>query len=78
MRYDGRRLATSSPKRMQRAIRRQIDRRGVGTKAQQALKLRQEAMKTERRAVSREERDAEKRRLFEQKQQKRKEKHRGR
>ena len=51
---------------------------GIGTKSQQALKLQQEQLKTERKTVSREQREAEKQRQFELKQQKRKEKHRGR
>lgn len=51
---------------------------GIGTKSQQALKLQQEQLKTERKIVSREQRGAEKQRQFELKQQKRKEKHRGR
>ena len=51
---------------------------GVGTKSQQALKLQQEQLKTERKIVNREQREAEKQRLFELKQKKRKEKHRGR
>ena len=46
--------------------------------SQQALKLQQEQLKTERKAVSREQREAEKQLQFELKQQKRKEKHRGR
>ena len=50
----------------------------IGTKAQQALKLQQEQWKTERKTVSREQREAEKQRQFELKQQKKKEKHRGR
>lgn len=46
--------------------------------SQQALKLQQEQLKTERKTVSRERREAEKVRKFELKQQKKKEKHRGR
>ena len=67
-----------NPKRVQREVRRQVQNTGVGTKAQQALKLQQEQLKTERRTVSREQREAEKERQFELKQQKKKEKHRGR
>ena len=50
---------------------------GIGTKSQQALQMQREEMKTERRQKSREQREAEKQRLFDLKQQKRKEKHRG-
>ena len=67
-----------NPKRIQREVHRQIQSTGIGTKSQQALKLQQEQLKTERRTVSREQREAEKERQFELKQQKRKEKHRGR
>ena len=67
-----------NPKRVQREVRKQIQNTGIGTKSQQALKLQQEQLKTERKIVSREQREAERQRQFELKQQKRKEKHRGR
>ncbi|WP_075717800.1 YjdF family protein [Roseburia sp. 499] len=67
-----------NPKRVHRQVRKQMQENGIGTKSQQALKLQQEQMKTERRSVSREQREAEKLRKFELKQQKKKEKHRGR
>ena len=67
-----------NPKRIQRQVRRELQDTGMGTKSQQALKLQQEQMKTDRRAVSREKKEAEARRQFELKQQKKKEKHRGR
>ena len=70
--------AGCNPKRIQREVRKQIQNTGIGTKSQQALKLQQEQLKTERKTVSREQREAEKQRQFELKQQKRKEKHRGR
>lgn len=66
-----------NPKRMQREINKQLDNTGIGTKAQQALKLQQEQGKLERKERSREQRDAEKERQFELRQEKRKEKHRG-
>lgn len=72
------RKASRSPKRIQREVHRQVQNTGIGTKSQQALKLQQEQLKTERRRVNREQREAEKQRQFELKQQKRKEKHRGR
>lgn len=72
------REAARNPKRVQREVRRQVQNTGIGTKAQQALKLQQEQWKTERKTVSREQREAEKQRQFELKQQKKKEKHRGR
>ena len=67
-----------NPKRMQREVRKQVKNIGIGTKSQQALKLQQEQLKTERKTVSREQREAEKGRKFKIKQQKKKEKHRGR
>ena len=70
--------AARNPKRMRRDVRKQMQNTGTGTKAQQALKLQQEQLKTHRKAVTREQREAEKQRQFELKQQKRKEKHRGR
>ena len=70
--------AARNPKRVQREVRKQVENVGIGTRSQQVLKLQQEQLKTERKAVSREQREAEKERQFELKQQKRKEKHRGR
>lgn len=70
--------ACCNPKRMQREVHRQVQNTGIGTKSQQALKLQQEQLKAERKTVSREQREAEKQRQFELKQQKKKEKHRGR
>lgn len=61
-----------NPKRIKREVRKQIQNTGIGTK------LQQEQLKTERKTVSREQREAQKQRQFELKQQKRKEKHRGR
>ena len=66
-----------NPKRMQREARKQTLSSGIGTKSQQALQLQREQFKTERRSVSREQKLAEAERLFELKQQKKKEKHRG-
>lgn len=67
-----------SPKRILREVHRQVQDTGLGTKAQQALKLQQEQTKTERKSVSRERLEAERQRKFELKQQKKKQKHRGR
>lgn len=67
-----------NPKRMQRDVKKQLQNIGIGTKSQQALKLQQEQNKQERKVRSREQKLAEAERMFELKQQKRKEKHRGR
>lgn len=67
-----------NPKRMQRQISQHTSEEGIGTKAQQALKLQHEQHKTEGRLLNHEKTEAEKERKFELKQQKRKEKHKGR
>ena len=67
-----------NPKRAQRELKKQLRPAGVGTRSQQALQMQREAMKTERKERCKAEREAEKERLFHLKQQKRKEKHRGR
>lgn len=66
-----------NPKRMQRQARRALSQSGTGTKAQQALQLLREANAQERKVRTREQREAEADRKFELRQQKRKEKHRG-
>ena len=66
-----------NPKRMQREAKRQMQETGVGTKAQQALKLQQEQDKQKRKVRSREKKEAEELRKFELKQQKKREKHKG-
>ena len=50
----------SIPKRMQREIQSQLQDKGIGTKAQQALKLQHEQCKLERKTKSREQKEAEK------------------
>ena len=69
--------AKVNPKRQLREAKKQMQSQGVGTKSQQALKLQQEQNKTERKQRTKAERDAEKQRLFELRQTKKKEKHRG-
>ena len=66
-----------NPKRAQRDAKKQTLETGIGTKSQQALKLQQEQNKQERKARSHEQREAESQRLFELKQIKKREKHRG-
>ena len=67
-----------NPKRMQREINSQLQDKGIGTKAQQALKLQHEQYKLERKTKSREQREAEKERQYALRQEKKKAKHRGR
>lgn len=49
---------------MQREINSQLENRGIGTKAQQALKLQHEQGKIERKVQSREQKEAEKERQY--------------
>ena len=66
-----------NPKRLQRIIGKAVEENGMGTKAQQALKLQQQEMKTEKKTFSRSQKEAEKQRKFELHEEKRKQKHRG-
>lgn len=65
-------------KRMQRNVKKQVSETVIGTKSQQAMKLQQELKKAERKAHDKHNKQIEKQRLFELKQKKRKEKHKGR
>ena len=67
-----------NPKRMQRLIQQQTAASSVGTKAQQALKLQQEAGKLVRKTNAKEAREAAKERQFQLRQEKQREKHKGR
>lgn len=66
-----------NPKRMQREINKQLNNTGIGTKAQQALKLQHEEVKIARKIHSHKQRADEKEKNFELKQAKRHAKHRG-
>ena len=66
-----------NPKRYQREIKKEIESKGVGTKAQLAMKLQQELNKTERKIISKAEKEEEKQRKFEIRQEKKSEKHKG-
>lgn len=66
-----------NPKMMQRDAKKQMQENGIGTKSQQALKLQQEQNKQERKRRSREQKELDKQRMFELKQQKKREKHKG-
>lgn len=72
------RHAADNPKRRARSAKRQLEHTGVGTKSQQALQLQREQNKLERKTVSREQKLAEAERQFALRQQKKKEKHKGR
>ena len=66
-----------NPKRMQREAKKQMQETVIGTKSQQALKLQQEQNKQERKKRSHSRKETEKKRMFELKQQKKRENHKG-
>lgn len=66
-----------NPKRMQREIKKEIENKGIGTKAQIALKKQHEENKIERKKRSKKQKEEEEKRMFEIKKNKRKEKHKG-
>ena len=66
-----------NPKRIQREARKQTIEIGIGTKSQQALKLQQEQNKQELKERSRKKKEAEEQRMFELKQQQKREKNQG-
>ena len=66
-----------NPKRIQREAKKQMLETGIGTKSQQAWKLQQEQNKQERKEKKRKKKEAEEQRMFELKQQKKREKHKG-
>jgi len=67
-----------NPKRVRREIGKELSRAPVGTKAQQALKLQYKARKVSQKQKRRKEREDEAERKFLLRQQKRREKHKGR
>ena len=67
-----------NPKKLRREIRKSLAAKGIGTKSQQALQLQREQCKQQSKAKNREEKLLEENRKFELKQQKKKQKHRGR
>lgn len=71
------REAKTNPKKMQREAKKQLQNTGIGTKSQEALKLQYEKNKQERKARSKEQKEAEEQRLYELKQHKKLEKHKG-
>lgn len=71
-------LQAQNPKRMQREIRRGLSAAGIGTKAQQALQAQRELLAQEQKARRRERVQAERGEQFALRQEKKKQKHRGR
>lgn len=66
-----------TPKRLRHSVRSQLSQTGIGTKAQQALKLQQELIAQLRKVVSREKAEQKNQKQFELRCQKRKEKKKG-
>ena len=66
-----------NPRRMRREARRATQSAGTGTRAQQALQLQREQLKTQRKADSKACREAERERKLALRQEKRRQKHRG-
>lgn len=66
-----------NPKRMQRDAKKLMQENGIGTKSQQALKLQQEKNKQERKLKSKKQKETDAQRMFELKQQKKRDKHKG-
>ncbi|MBZ9609662.1 YjdF family protein [Clostridium estertheticum] len=66
-----------NPKRYQREIKKAMENKGTGTKAQLAMQLQHELIKTERKIVSKEEKEEERQLKYKLRQQNKKDKHRG-
>ena len=67
-----------NPKRVQREVAKRLTRTGIGTKAQQALQMQREGNRLASRSRNRQALDAEMERKFALRQEKRKQKHKGR
>ncbi|MCX8131994.1 MAG: YjdF family protein [Clostridia bacterium] len=66
-----------NPKRLQRKVRKETSISGIGTKAQQAIKLEQESRKSENKKASKQKREEMEQLKFEKRQEKKKEKKKG-
>ncbi|GAA0734059.1 YjdF family protein [Clostridium oceanicum] len=66
-----------NPKRLQRKIKKEVNNKGVGTKAQLAMKTQQESNKIIYKKISKEKKEEYKKRKFLLKQKKKREKHKG-
>lgn len=66
-----------NPKRVQRDVQKAMKRKGISTKAQEAMRLERDANKLERKSRSRAERERQKQMRFEKHQEKKKEKRKG-
>lgn len=70
-------VTRKNPKVMLRKIKSAVSKNGIGTKAQQAVKAQIEQGKTERKVLLKRRRESEQEKRFEQRQSKKKEKHKG-
>lgn len=66
-----------NPKRYQREIKKEVENKGIGTKAQMAIKQQQEEGKLARKKSTKQEKEEAEQRKFELRQEKKSEKHRG-
>lgn len=66
-----------NPKRMQRKIKETLEKKGIGTKAQQAMKLDHENKKCERKTLWREQRERQEKLKFQKRQEKKRQKKKG-
>lgn len=73
---DGKRIK-ANPKRMQRAVKKQVKSKGIGTKSMEALKLHHDEIKNIRKKKTKEQKEKEKQERFMRWKQKQKNKHRG-
>ncbi|KNY29317.1 YjdF family protein [Pseudobacteroides cellulosolvens] len=74
---DSREEKKINPKRLHRIVKKEMAKTGVGTKAQQVMKLEHELKKVERKQTSKEKKEELKQIKFEMKQEKKKEKKKG-
>lgn len=74
---DGTEERKINPKRLQREIRKETQSKGIGTKAQNALKLQYETYKKEKKAATKEKEEYEKERQFKLRQEKKRKRHKG-
>ena len=74
---DGISIPRINPKRLQRLVQKEIENVGIGTKAQQALKLDQEARKLQRKSLSKLKKDEVAEAKFQLRQKKQKENQKG-
>lgn len=68
---------SKNPKRIQREVRKQTAQSGIGTKSQQALQQQREENKLAKKVIRKQKQEEKMQRMYDLRQQKRKEKHKG-